>query len=89
MRKFVKLFVVLLSLPLLAAESAKTSPAQAGNVQRPVIAEPQTMCEQGFIYIQFKGEQEWFQTARKCETASALKPGHTSPVRALIKIKSE
>jgi hypothetical protein len=56
---------VLGSLSALAAEPtvAKTIPSLA------VIA---TRCEAGFVYVQFKDQDEWFPTPRECDVSPKL-----------------
>jgi hypothetical protein len=71
MRKLLAtLFFVLIPLTPLAVDANTTTPAKLESGGSPA-AEPQTKCEKGFVNVQFKGEQEWFQTTKKCSARTA------------------
>jgi len=69
MRKYWRMSVfTLLSLSLSLSAAERPGTAGSGGV----VAEPQTKCEDGLIYVQFKGVDGWFQTTRKCSEPNVL-----------------
>ena len=55
--------VVLLSFSSLVFQQERA----ALGIATTVVAEPQAKCQNGFIYIQFQGEEGWVQTMKKCD----------------------
>ena len=77
MSKFIVMIVVmLLSLSALAFQKGKTV-----SVASTIVAEPQAKCQDGFIYIQFRGEQGWIQTMKKCDMRATPPRLDTTKVR--------
>src|SRR4029077_9731162 len=66
---------------LLLFSSLAFMQTQTESIASAVVAEPQAKCENGFIFVQFKGEDGWFQTTKKCDmraTPPKLDASHAS-----------
>ena len=60
-------FVIMAFVVLVLASSLVFMQNRAESIASSVLAEPQAKCEKGFTFVQFKGEEGWFQTTKKCD----------------------
>jgi hypothetical protein len=59
--------IIMVVVVLLALSSLAFQKERPFGVPSAIVAEPQAKCQDGFIYIQFRGEKGWVQTMKKCD----------------------